>query len=144
VLIRARLRRERSDRRLARGVSPDTSVELSIRARALLSARARRRLARNWRRLIEVAETPPHAFDARVRMARAAIRRAAELIEELAEQLESGEPVDAAGIAQARLLLIEPGGPVYCPNTFDLELALDRVLETLAGEPLIEDASLTE
>lgn len=143
-MIRARLRRERSDRRLASGISPDTSVELSIRARALLSARARRQLARNWRRLIEIAETPPHAFDARVPMARGAIRRAADLIDELAAQLESGEPVDAAGIAQARLLLIEPGGPVYCPSAFDLEHALNGVLEALAAEPLIEDANLTE
>lgn len=140
VRVRVRLHRNRADRRLARGASPDTSVELSSRARVLLGARARHQIARNWRDVIVIARTPAHPFDGRVPIARAAIRGAADLIEELAGQLESSAPLEVAAIARARLLLLDPSSPVFGRREVSLEDELQRVIELLDAEPVIESA----
>jgi hypothetical protein len=131
------LRAVELDRRLADGWSPDRCVELSIRARRLSSARHRRRLARLWRRLPRTAALPPHPFDPTVPIARAEILRSTDLIEQLAELLESGRPLDPGGIAQAALLLCDERSPIYSPTQRDLRQALDHVLDVLEDGPMI-------
>jgi len=101
------------DRRLAAGASPDSSAQLSLRAQQLQSSTTRRRLASGFRARLAVARRQPHPINRRIPLARAEIDRCSELIGELADRLDSAEPVDSRGIARAHVLLSEGNGPLY-------------------------------
>jgi hypothetical protein len=128
----AQLRSHGLDRALASGVSPDSSAALSLRAQALISARARRALARSLQRLIEDARRPLGPFTPMVPICRRKILRSRESLEQLAARLLSGDPVDACGMAKVRLLVTDGSGPVYDrPAAEDLEPAVQQALEAL-------------
>ena len=130
--LSTRLRPRALDRALAAGVSPDASAALSLRAHTLIGATTRAGLARTIRRLIADARQPPHPFAAYVPLCRRKIMRSAQTLEGLAERLTSGEPVDARGIAQVRLLLIGDCGALYdYPAANDLEPALQEAIRAL-------------
>lgn len=65
-------------------------------------------------------------------LCRRKITRSARTFERLAERLISGEPVDARGVAQIRLLLIEDSGALFDnPGANDLEPALQGAIQAL-------------
>ncbi len=120
------------DRALAAGVSPDASAALSLRAHTLIGARTRAGLARTIRRLIRDARHPLHPLTPHVLLCRRKIIRSTRTLEGLAERLISGEPVDARGVAQMRLLLIGDCGALYDnPAANDLEPALQEAIQAL-------------
>lgn len=126
------LRSRALDRALAAGVSPDASAALSLRAHTLIGAATRADLARTIRRLIRDARHPLHPLTPHVRLCRRKIIRSARTLEELAERLVNGEPVDARGIAQIRLLLIGDSGALFdYPAANDLEPALREAMQAL-------------
>jgi hypothetical protein len=120
------------DRALAIGVSPDTSVALSLRAHTLIGPRSRRRVARSIRRLIEDAQRPLGPLDPGVPVCRRKILRSRKTLEKLAARLDSVEPVNVRGAAKCSLLLNESTGPVYDrPADDDLEPAIRQMLRAL-------------
>ena len=112
------------DRALARGESPEATVRLALRARQLVSMRARRDLAGGLR----------HALAARARdhVCRDRVRAAAAELQALADQLLTPAPLPAQGVAQASVLLQDGRGPLYrrsCRD--DLRAQASRAVEAL-------------
>ncbi len=111
VMVRARALS--LDAELARGIPPEASTRLALRAQQLVRARGRRELARGIQGLLaraarpDVSRWPP----APVRWER--VRAAAGEFQALADRLLSPAPLPARGVAQARLLLGDGGGPLY-------------------------------
>jgi hypothetical protein len=120
------------DRALALGASPDSSAALSLRAQTLIGAGYRARLVRFLRRLIEDAQRPLSRLDPSAPICRRKVLRSRQTLEELADRLSSGGPVDARGVAQLGLLLGDSDGPVYDhPAADDLEPALQEAMRAL-------------
>lgn len=74
------------------------------------------------------------------------LRAAAEagLLERMAEHLASTEPVDAIGVARARVLMRDGAGPLYeAVDRHSLRASLLSAIDTLEphadGDPLCED-----
>jgi hypothetical protein len=131
--LSTRLHAFRLDRALAAGASPDSSARLSLRAQALIGAKARVELAGSIRGLIKRAQRPSTRFAPGVPVCRRKVLASTATLEELAERLASGEPVDARGIAQVRLLLSDGAGPVYQrPTANDLEPALSAARDAMS------------
>jgi hypothetical protein len=103
------------DRALAAGASPDSSAALSMRAQMLIGNASRASLARMIRRLIEDARHPLNPLTPHVPLCRGKIMRSARTLEQLATRLLDGEPVNARGVAQIRVLLVGDCG-VLCEN----------------------------
>jgi hypothetical protein len=126
------LHSHRLDVELACGTSPDSSAALSLRANTLIGTTTRAALARSLRRLVAEAGRPVGPVAPPVPICWRKVLRARQTIEQLAERLGDGAPVDARGMAQVNLLLTEGWGPVYArPASDDLEAALRRALEAL-------------
>jgi hypothetical protein len=107
-----RIRSLALDRALAAGAAPDSSAALSLRARTLISVPHRVDLARKLRALVRDAGRPFHPFDAGIPVPRDLLG-AREFIDEVADLLDSTEPVDARGVAQLQVLLRDGSGPLY-------------------------------
>jgi hypothetical protein len=111
VMVRARA--SSLDAELARGMPPEASTRLALRAQQLVRERGRRELARGIQRLLARAEQPGGSWwpPAPVRWDR--VRAAATEFRALADLLVSPAPLPARGVAQARLLLGDGSGPLY-------------------------------
>jgi hypothetical protein len=130
-----RLRAVELDTALANGADPDSSVALSLRANRLISRRTRRRVSRSIRSLLQQARRPPHPIHESAPISWRQVVRARPLLEELAARLAGSGPVDARGVAQLQLLLIEGNSPLFGrANAEGLEAALEAALDAL--EPL--------
>ncbi len=133
--LQAHLGARRLDQSLALGISPDSSVTISLRAHTLIGIRARRRLASSLRNLVELAKAPAWPQTS-VPVCRRKIVAAEELIEHVADRLVDHRPVTARGVAQIRLLLTEGRSPAYHhPQENDLRPALRAAAEAL--EPTV-------
>jgi hypothetical protein len=109
----ARCRAAHLDRALASGASPDGSVALTLRARALIGRPMRDELAADVRSLIAMAWDPsPHRHDWGPACRRRLRRATGELLG-LAWALDAPEPVAVRGVALTRVLLTDGAGPVY-------------------------------
>lgn len=111
--LRARWHADHLDRELARGASPDSSVDRSLRAQSLEDPRTRRDLARSMERVLAEAGRPPVSGRRYTPVSRAPVAACAVELNELISRLLAPGPVAARGVAQARLLLTEAGGPLY-------------------------------
>jgi hypothetical protein len=130
--LRARLCASQLDRALAEGTSPDSSVALSLHARTLIGPNVRRELARELRGLVREAGRPPSRLDARVPICRQGVLQAAAVLEELADRVAGAEPVEARGVAQARVLLRGADSPLFERNgALEFGRALERILSAL-------------
>jgi len=116
--LAARLRPYELDAQLARGVPPDASVRLVLRAHRLISPSERLSLARGVRRVVRDAGVARRRLSS-VPLQEAAVRDAAVALEDLARRLTAPEPVGVAGVAAARMLLVEPRSPLYAPRAPD-------------------------
>src|SRR5262249_21361145 len=108
----ARFRGPALDHALARGVSPDSGVGLTLRARRLIRPRMRRRLARSLRGIAETSEQRVHRGSA-MRLWGPQVAPAKGELLALADSLESRSAVDARGIALVRVMLTDGGGPLH-------------------------------
>jgi hypothetical protein len=100
------------DRRLAAGERADGDRRLARRAETLTGADSRRGLARTLLAIIGAAERRPKPAS-RAPIARREVTEAADELRQLAARLESGEPVDPRGVAEAHLLITDGSGPLY-------------------------------
>ncbi len=134
--LSAHLHASRLDRALAAGASPDLSAPLSLRAEKLIGATVRRDLASTVRRLVDDATRSFVPFSPAVPLCRRKVLASRETLLELADRLTSGEPVEARGVAQIRLLLTAGEGPLYhCPAADNLEPTVQAALDALELSP---------
>jgi hypothetical protein len=109
----ARLRAARLDEELARGVAPEASVALLLRAQTLIAPSTRAALAREIQRILRDALSGYVWVISRVTPRRREVLDAAEELEALAHRLVEPGPVSADGVARVRLLLTDGCGPLY-------------------------------
>lgn len=129
--LSAWLRAGKLDRALANGACPDSTEELSLRARKLIAYQTRRELSRELHLVIRDAKQPRHHLDP-VPICRRKVLLARALIEELADRVLNSSTVDARGLAQVSLLLREGSSPLYYrPSADDLEVALRAAITAL-------------
>jgi hypothetical protein len=111
--LRARWHADQLDHELAAGISPDSTVDRSLRAQSLVRRRTRCDLARSMQRLVVAATQRPAAGRLPTPVSRAPVTICAADINELITRLLAPGPVAARGVAQARLLLTDAGSPFY-------------------------------
>jgi hypothetical protein len=133
--VGARLFALRLDCALAAGVSPDSSVVLSLRAHELLTAANRRSLARGLRRITKDAERPQHPGPV-VPLARREILRHRDLIHRVADVVERAGPIDLCGLAAIEVMVRDGAGPMYGSDRVGaLGPRLEAALEILSAPP---------
>ena len=116
--LRVRVIRDRGplDTALAEGAQPDRDSRIAVRARALSSPQARRRLATMIGDLLDAAEEPPDAFSPRGSqppLQRESIRVARPELQELAARLAAPHPMPVQAIALTALLVWDAASPMY-------------------------------
>jgi hypothetical protein len=129
------------DGQLAAGRSPESARLLAVRAADIVRLPRREALARYWERVLRVARDPYRASAAAISLRRERVLATEPAILELARLLRVPLPVTARGVAMARVLLTDGGGPLYAigaPASLDESLRaaiawLDPAL------PLIDD-----
>ena len=111
-----RLQRGALDRALADGAAPLRSPALALRARQLESGREVALVAARLRAILHEADHPSPGFTARAPVQRAQVAAARPFIANLIERLQGMEHPRAAGVARARLLLVDGSSPIYAPS----------------------------
>jgi hypothetical protein len=101
------------DRRLADGADPDSSPELSMRARLLVGMRFRRHLVVELESVLARAEHPPHWRSASLPVCADAVRAAEDSLRRLAGVLTAQRQPPVRGVALAACLINDPTGPLY-------------------------------
>jgi hypothetical protein len=138
---RARLLGSHLDQELARGVSPDASVEHALRA-TLLATRAQREstasaLDRVLHEAVDPARPTRSSTQPMARSTRVAVSANAYELTCVVRRLASPEPVSPQGLALARILTTDGAGPLHYGNSAEaLRLACMRILDTL--DPAVE------
>jgi hypothetical protein len=129
----ARLRADHLDRQLAAGTSPDSTIELALRAGMLESMRERRQLARTLRKIIAAA-SPDSGRRPVVPLCRDRIRASSAQLAELVDVLLAPGPVSAQGVAQTMALVTDATSPLYNPaNRSDLRAAAHAAAHALSA-----------
>ncbi len=118
--IVATIRAGQLDADLARGVSPDASAPLALRAQVLARPSVRAGLAQSAERILAMAAGPAGPVrrlgvgsPAPVPVRRDRVRAASGELGELIRQLRQPGPVPVRGVAKVRMLLADGGGPLY-------------------------------
>lgn len=111
--LRARWHADHLDHELADGASPDSTIDRSLRAQSLVQFCTRRDLARSMQRILAAATQRPAAGRLPAPVSRTTVAACAAELNELINLLLTPGPVAAQGVAQARLLLTDAGGPLY-------------------------------
>jgi hypothetical protein len=128
--LHARLAGWRLDLRLAGGADPRDDELLACRAKQLVQPTLRHVIAEGLRRVLARAGTAP--YGAAIPVAQASVEMYAEELLALAERLDGEHPVEARGVARARLLLVDGSSPLYrVASPLKLHIALDRALNGL-------------
>jgi hypothetical protein len=117
IRLRAWLQRLSLDRQLAAGKPAWASAELRLRAAQLTSPGARRALADEIDRLLEVVARPPRPRGAAAPLDRSAVLACDELLRALAHDLRDAKPVQVHGVALVRQLLRDGASPLYAAGT---------------------------
>lgn len=108
----ARLHVHRLDDALAHGASPDTTVALGLRARALMTMPVRRQVAAGVSRVLRAA-TRGSAARLPVPVCRERVRTCSAELTLLVEDLLTSGPIGVQGVAMTRMLLCDASGPLY-------------------------------
>jgi hypothetical protein len=127
----AHLRAPRLDRRLARGEDPGGDPLLVARAAQLAGRRARHATAAAWEHAIEDGTGERRGFSAAAPVRADQVRMALPELLALVARLRDDLPVWPAGVARARRLLADGGGPLYDPAALSGALGR-RVHQVLA------------
>ncbi len=131
-----RMRAWELDTAIANGANPDSTAALSLRANRLIGRPARRRLSRSIRRLAQQSRLPPRPIHESAPICWRQVVRLRPLLEELAVRLAGPGPVDARGVAQLRLLLIDGSSPLFSHSRAEeLEAVLEAALDALEPRP---------
>jgi hypothetical protein len=125
-----RLGAPRLDARLADGEDPLSSPALALRGARLASRRVRRQLARGIEHALRWRERDG-ALSASVPVDVEAVEIARPALQQLAAALRSRERVAVQGLALTRLLVTEPGSPLFA-SSYPEEL-YERAREALLG-----------
>jgi hypothetical protein len=124
--LHARLAGWRLDRRLAAGADPRGDELLGCRAEQLVKPTYRHLIADGLRAALARANWAG-PLGSVVPVARSSVRMYADELLALAARLDSDGPVQARGVARARLLLLDGASPLYRPaSPLKLHSALDR------------------
>jgi hypothetical protein len=133
--LRVLTHRDSLDHELARGVDPNGSAALALRAEQLI--RDRERLALRVEAVLETAATRP-VFSAAAPVRRAQVLVCADDLTALARRLRDDLPVDVEGVAMTSVLLTHGTSPLYAGDRSlahavrTARLALDPIGESLA------------
>ncbi|HLY36211.1 MAG TPA: hypothetical protein VKU35_05835 [Candidatus Limnocylindria bacterium] len=130
--LSARFQTWRLDGLLARGASPDSTPALSLRARTLVGQRTRVEVARALRRVQRDARRGHGPLDPTIPICRARVLECQEQVDELVERLTQPGPVQARGVALARLLVVDGSGPLYARPGVSLERTIEAAIQALA------------
>jgi hypothetical protein len=129
--LHARLAAWRLDLQLAAGDDPGRDDLLGCRAAQLVQPTLRHVVAEGLRRALARASRE-RPFGAAVPVARSSVEMYAEELLALAARLDAERPVEARGVARARLLLLDGTSPLYrSASPLKLQSALDRALNGL-------------
>jgi hypothetical protein len=130
----------RLDQDLARGFSPDATVEHSLRAAYLARTDQRQLMARALELVLGEATSParPAAGTARPMLSgvtRSVVLANAYDVSRLATRLASSEPVSPRGLAMARSLVTNGAGPLHYGGSVEkLRCACERIQDALDPE----------
>jgi hypothetical protein len=125
----ARIRAGRLDSALAGGASPDSAIELALRAQVLEGMRARHDVAHGAQRILSTAAGGRMA----VPICRDRVRDCSPELSELISRLLAPGPVSAQGVAQAMALFTDARGPLYYrASPVDLRTGLRAAVDALS------------
>ena len=130
--VAARVRASRLDAALARGVAPESSAALELRAQALIGPVARK-LGIPLSQILLSAQFECGTPATAIPISAALLREAQPELNQLVRRLLGGGPVDARGVATVAALLWNGGGPLYgSPHeAAQLRAALSAALDAL-------------
>jgi hypothetical protein len=109
----ARLHAGELDRRLCRGVAPETGVHLALRAEVLVRPQVRSDLARRLEGVLSLADRPARAATPFASICRGRVRAARLELQLLRTRLLATGPVSPQGVALVKALLTDGTGPLY-------------------------------
>jgi hypothetical protein len=115
--LQAWLCASRLDTDLARGVPPESTMALALRAERLARPAMCRQLARTVEQIVAGASRPQSLRAPRFPLCHDEVRAARAELEALADRLTAPGPVSAQGVAQVRVLLADGTGPLYCRHS---------------------------
>jgi len=123
------------DGALARGVAPEASAPLELRAQTLIGPTVRQQLGDHIRRLVRAAQQEGRRGSMHaVPISRRLIRDVEPELSQLAQRLLDGWPVDVRGVATVQRLLCDGCGPLfdlYGKDASNLRHAVNQALEAL-------------
>jgi hypothetical protein len=132
----ARWRPRPLDRALARGISPEASAALALRAHRLTEPDRRHSIANALRSILSEAHEGHRPALGRVMLSRARVKAARDELSRLADTLDEPGPVAAGGVAQAWILVTDGTGPLYNPaSRIALGAGADRAARELRPWP---------
>jgi hypothetical protein len=113
--LRTWWQREQLDEQLARGAGPETSAELGLRSRHLMSRGVRDELADRLESVVRQARKPVTRTlpSTQLPMRRAEVLESADDMLVLAQRLRADVPIDVQGVAMASQLLMYGTSPLY-------------------------------
>jgi hypothetical protein len=130
--ILARVRAHTLDQQLLAGALPQESRQLTARSTRLLEPEYRSEVASALRELLDAAEHARRIFlKAQLRLREFQIVQARSLIMELADELESNQPVNPRGVILADRLIRDGDSPFFWPTDDSVDAALKEALEAL-------------
>jgi hypothetical protein len=109
----ARLGAPQLDRRLIAGEDASTHPLLVARAAQLAGGRVRRATAAAWQRVVDEVTSTSRGLTAAVPVCLAQVRDALSELVAMVARLCDDRPVWPVGVARARRLLLDGGGPLY-------------------------------
>ena len=128
--LQAWLCASRLDTDLARGVPPESGMDLAVHAQRLARPATCRQLAKSIRRIAAEAR-PESRTSPIVPLCCEQVRDARGELEALADRLTAAGPVSAQGVAQVRLLLTDGAGPLYRHTRVHLKTRASQALAAL-------------
>jgi hypothetical protein len=132
--LTARCRKAKLDRALADGASPESSVALELRAKALISAKTRVALLSNLETLVTMTQRPAPLGSRWAILSVPRLRRVADELNRLAAALSEPGPPDVRGLALVRMLLTDGCSPLYGSRddpVGDLQEAIEHAIDRL-------------
>lgn len=129
--LSARIFAARYDQELDSGASPLPGTALAAHCARLASADERAELSRALRLAAADAVAVGAWTKPRVPVRRDAVKRAADVVEEVVSRLDDPHGVRARGMARLRMLLSDGRGPLYRAGSGSLNAALRGVLAAL-------------
>ncbi|UNB55589.1 hypothetical protein [Mycolicibacterium sp. YH-1] len=129
--LRAALLADRLDRELEAGVTATPGSLIAVHGARLASARERELLRAALHLVMHDALVGHPQLSARVPVQTAEVRRAADVISDILDRLDSPDPARVRGMARLRILLSDGRGPLYRAGSGSLVAALRGVLAAL-------------